>query len=66
MSGGGEGLGIWDGVGGVRGGCQTDFRRGGCRGGCPGHPRVKMKTDIVSRENKILTRGLNEKNPTIM
>ena len=38
MSGGGEGLGIWDGVGGVRGGCQTDFRRGGCRGGCPGHP----------------------------
>ena len=34
--------------------------------GCPGHPRVKMKTDIVPRENKILTRGLNEKNPTIM
>ena len=32
---------------------------------CPGHPRVKMKIDIVTRENKILTHGLNEKNPTI-
>ena len=29
-------------------------------------PRVKMKIDIVSRENKILTRGLNEKNSVIM
>ena len=44
-------------------------RRGGCRGGVldTGHPRVKMKTDmhIVPRENKILTRGLDERNPTI-
>ena len=36
----------------------------------PGHrpptPRVKMKIDIVTRENKILTHDLNKKNPTIM
>ena len=32
----------------------------------PRTPRVKMKIDIVTRENKILTHGLNEKNPTIM
>ena len=41
----GEGLGIRD--GGVSGGSQEDFRRGECRGGCPGHPRVKMNIDIV-------------------
>ena len=34
--------------------------------GPDGHPRVNMKIDIVIRENKILTHGLNEKNPTIM
>ena len=36
--------------------------------GCPGHPRVKMKMkiDIVTRENKILTHDLNEKDPTII
>ena len=68
MSGGGEGIGIRDGVGGVGEGVRQVSGGGGVefRGGCPGHPRVKMKTDIVSRENKILTRGLNEKNPTIM
>jgi len=38
----------------------------GVEGGVPDTPRVKMKTDIVSREIKILTHGLNEKNPTIM
>ena len=38
----------------------------GVEGGVPDTPRVKIKTDIVPRENKILTRGLNEKNPTIM
>ena len=32
----------------------------------PDTPRVNMKIDIVTRENKILTHGLNEKNPTIM
>ena len=72
MSGDGTGLGIGDGgtnvcIWSVSGGCQTDFRRGGCRGGVPDTPRVKMKIDIVSRENKILTHCLvNEKNPTIM
>ena len=64
MSGGfsrvGKGYGM--GVGGVSGG----FQEGRVSRGCPGHPRVRMKIDIVSRENKILTHGLNEKNPTIM
>ena len=32
----------------------------------PDTPRVNMKIDIVTRENKILTHGLNEKNPVIM
>ena len=33
----------------VWGGCQAGFKRGGCRGGCPRHPRVKMKTDIAPK-----------------
>ena len=53
------------GVGGIRGGSQEDFRRGECRGVEGGVPdtRVKMKIDIVTRENKILKHDLNEKNP---
>ena len=66
MSGGIPGVGTRMGVRSVSGGRQSDFRRGGCRGGVPDSPQVKMKIDIVPRENKFLTHDLNEKNPTIM
>ena len=71
MPGGGEGLQhCRDGGRGCQrrtGGSQEDFRRGGCaEGGVPNTPRVKMKIYIVTRENKILTHDLIEKNPTIM
>ena len=67
MTGGGAGIGIGDG-----GRCQRresgGFQEGRVSRGWPEHPRVKMKIDmhIVTRESKILTHGLNEKNPTIM
>ena len=43
MAGGEKGLGIGDGGGGVSGGSQENFRRGGVEGGvrCPGHPPVE-------------------------
>ena len=55
------------GVRGVSRGRHKDFKSGGVEG-VPDTPRVKMKIDmhITTRENKILTHGLNEKNPAIM
>ena len=51
----GEGLGIGDGGRGCQWRESGGFQEGRVSRGCPGHPRVKIKTDIVTRENKILT-----------
>ena len=75
IPGGGEWEGDWDTVGdGGNKGCQVSAEGvrqisggEGVEGVSRTTPRVKMKIDIiVTKENKILTHGLNEKNPTTM
>ena len=71
MPGGGEGLVIWGVSGGAEGVRRQEtgvFQKGrlSVSKGCPGHPPGEMEIDIVTRENKILAHGLNEKSPTIM